>query len=109
MRLRPGRLFGDILKTYVRSELRLTETLCPPGFRAPRHSHELFLFCFIIEGGFSETCGQRERECTPFNPHHASAGRDARESILLHRGTLFRRRNWAAMALKNSRILFDVR
>lgn len=54
MKLRPGHLFGCTLKTYVGSELRLTETLCPPGLRAPRHSHELFLFCFMIEGGFSE-------------------------------------------------------
>lgn len=65
MRLRPGRLFGDILKTSVGSELWLTETLCPPSFKAPRHSHELFQFCFVIEGGFSEKCGQRKRECTP--------------------------------------------
>ncbi len=65
MSLRHRRLFGDILKTYVGSELRLTETLCAPGFRAPRHSHELFQFCFIIEGGFSEKCGQKMRECAP--------------------------------------------
>jgi len=66
MKLCPGRFFGGILKTYVGSELRLTETLCPPGLRAPPHSHELFLFCFMIEGGFSEKLGQRTRECTPF-------------------------------------------
>ena len=66
MKLRPGHLFGGTLKTYVASELRLTETLCPPGLRAPPHSHELFLFCFMIEGGFSEKLGKRNRECTPF-------------------------------------------
>jgi AraC family transcriptional regulator len=65
MSLRQSRLFGDVLKTYVGSELRLTETLCAPSFRAPRHSHELFQFCFIIEGGFSENCGQKTRECAP--------------------------------------------
>ena len=66
MRLCQGRMFGDIRKTYVGSELRLSETLCPPGLKAPRHAHELFLFCFMIEGGFSEKLGQRKRECTPF-------------------------------------------
>lgn len=44
----------------------MTETLCRPGFRAPRHSHELFQFCFIIDGGFSEECGRRTRECLPY-------------------------------------------
>src|SRR5215208_6671111 len=66
MKLHPGRLFGGILKTYAGSELRLTETLCPPGLRAPRHSHELFLFCFMIQGGFTEKLGRRKRECTRF-------------------------------------------
>jgi AraC family transcriptional regulator len=66
MKLSPGHFFGGTLKTYVGSELRLTETLCPPGLRAPRHSHELFLFCLMIEGGFSEKIGQKNRECTPF-------------------------------------------
>jgi len=65
MSLRQSRLFGDVLKTYAGSGLRLTETLCAPGFRAPRHSHELFQFCFIIEGGFSENCVQKTRECAP--------------------------------------------
>lgn len=65
MNLRQRRLFGDILKTFVGSELRLTETLCPPSLEAPRHSHELFQFCLIIEGGFSEKCGQKTRECAP--------------------------------------------
>lgn len=66
MRLCQGRMFGDIRKTYVGSELQLTETFCPPGFRAPRHSHERFLFCLMIEGGFSEKLAHRKRECTPF-------------------------------------------
>jgi AraC family transcriptional regulator len=65
MSLRQRWLFGDVLKTYVGSELRLTETLCAPSFRAPHHSHELFQFCLIIEGGFSEKCGQKTRECAP--------------------------------------------
>jgi len=66
MKRRPGQVFGGIQKSYVGSELRLTETLCPPGFSAPRHSHELFLFCLMIEGGFSEKLGAHKRECTPF-------------------------------------------
>jgi AraC family transcriptional regulator len=66
MKLTPGTMFGGIQKSYTGNEVRLTETLCAPGLKAPRHSHELFLFCFMIEGGFSEKLGQRNRECSPF-------------------------------------------
>ena len=65
MKSQPSPLFGETLKTYVGEGLKLTETLCGPGFRAPRHSHELFQFCWIIDGGFSEECGPKTRECLP--------------------------------------------
>ena len=65
MKTQPSPLFGKTLKTYVGEGLKLTETLCGPGLRAPRHSHELFQFCWIIDGGFSEEYGRKTRECVP--------------------------------------------
>jgi AraC family transcriptional regulator len=65
LRLGPGQLHGENLKSHQFGSVRVTETLHPAGLKTQRHSHELALFCFVREGGFSEVYGRRRRECVP--------------------------------------------
>jgi AraC family transcriptional regulator len=65
LRLGPGQLHGENLKSHQFGGVRVTETLHPAGLKTQRHSHELAQFCFVREGSFSEVCGRRHRECGP--------------------------------------------
>jgi AraC family transcriptional regulator len=67
MKLSRGQMGGAVLKTQAVGGLHLTETLCLPHHRAPRHSHELFQFCLVREGAFTESDGRNVRECTAFS------------------------------------------
>ena len=67
MKLSPGQMGGSILKTETVVGLRLTETLCLPNHKAPNHSHELFHFCLITAGAFTESYGRNVRECAAFS------------------------------------------
>lgn len=63
MKLSAGQMGGVIVKAESVAGLRLTETFCPPNHRAPKHWHELFHFCLIRDGSYTEYCGRRVREC----------------------------------------------
>jgi AraC family transcriptional regulator len=65
MRLPPGHFYGQIVKSIKSSGLILAETIYPPGFQVPKHSHELFQFCLVREGSFTDISGRRSRECRP--------------------------------------------
>ena len=67
MKLSPGQLYGSILKAEALGGLRLTETSCLPNLKAPKHSHDLFQFCLITAGGFTESYGRNVRACTGFS------------------------------------------
>lgn len=43
----------------------LGERLYPAYFQTPSHSHDLALFCYVVEGGFTEKYGSRTRDCAP--------------------------------------------
>lgn len=43
----------------------LSERVYPPRFKTPRHHHKRALFCFVIQGDYTETYGVRSRECKP--------------------------------------------
>ena len=85
--LAPGYLYGDSLRSRKVAGFDLSERIYPPGFKTPRHSHRRALFCFVIQGDYTETYGTRTRECKSssllFHPageqhaehFHASGGR----------------------------------
>jgi AraC family transcriptional regulator len=47
------------------SGLNFSETRYLAGFRMPAHQHGPASFSFVLEGGYTETLGARERECKP--------------------------------------------
>jgi AraC family transcriptional regulator len=47
------------------SGLSLSETRYVAGLRMPAHQHGPAAFSFVLEGGYTETLGARERECKP--------------------------------------------
>ena len=61
--LPPGSLYGDNLRSRKVASFDLSERVYPPRFKTPRHSHKRSLFCFVIQGGYTETYGARTREC----------------------------------------------
>lgn len=63
MKLAAGQMGGAVIKAVSFAGLRLTETFCPPHHRAPEHSHELFHFCLVRGGSYTEYCGRKAREC----------------------------------------------
>ena len=62
--LPPGYLYGQNLRSRAVASFALSERLYPPRYKTPKHSHKRALFCFVIEGGYTETYGGRLRECT---------------------------------------------
>ena len=63
--LAPGKLFGASLKSRDISSFRLSERTYPPRFLTPKHSHRWPLFCFVIDGAYTETYGAKTRACRP--------------------------------------------
>ena len=61
--LGPGYLYGDTLRSRKVAGFDLSERIYPPGYKTPRHSHRRALFCFVIQGDYTETYGTRTREC----------------------------------------------
>jgi AraC family transcriptional regulator len=65
VQLRPGYLYGDNLRSCKVASFDLSERVYPPRFKTPRHSHRRALFCFVIQGDYTETYGTRTRLCKP--------------------------------------------
>jgi len=63
VQLAPGRLYGETLKSQKVASFELSERHYPPRFKTPRHSHKQALFCFVMQGGYTETYGKKTREC----------------------------------------------
>src|SRR5438128_2592910 len=62
-RLPPGYLYGDSLRSRKVASFELSDRAYSPNFMTPRHSHKRPLFCFVIQGEYTETYGSRTREC----------------------------------------------
>jgi AraC family transcriptional regulator len=67
-----ARIYDDIgsggLSQYHLSKqeiagLLATETCHPPGFKVPRHAHDLTSFYLVLEGSLTEFSGRNRREC----------------------------------------------
>ena len=62
----------------------LTESIFPPGFHLPRHSHQYHCVYLVLNGSFTETWGSKNRirerfdvVLTPLNQPHADTFHDA--------------------------------
>jgi AraC family transcriptional regulator len=63
--LAPGHLYGETLRNRQIAGFELSERIYPARFQTPRHSHKQALFCFVIQGDYTETYGRKTRECRP--------------------------------------------
>jgi AraC family transcriptional regulator len=84
LQLPAGRLYGERLKSHKVAHFELSERAYPPRFKTPKHSHKQALFCFVIQGDYTETYERRTRECQsstllfhPPNELHAESFHDA--------------------------------
>jgi AraC family transcriptional regulator len=58
-------LYGKGVKSHKVGAFTLSERLYPAYFQTPRHTHDCALFCFVVQGGYTETYGSRTRACEP--------------------------------------------
>jgi len=63
--LLPGHFYGKTLKSHKVASFELSDRVYPPRFKTPKHSHKQALFCFVMQGCYTETYGKRTRECAP--------------------------------------------
>src|SRR5262249_3155114 len=55
--------YGENVRSHKVASFALSERFYPPRFETPKHSHKQALFCFVIEGNYTETYGTHTREC----------------------------------------------
>ncbi len=65
MKLSSAHLFGNVLSNASVAGLTMTETSYASSLKLPKHAHEQTYFCFVLEGGFTESYGRRSRSCSP--------------------------------------------
>jgi len=63
MHLPPGYLYGENLRSHNVASFALSERFYPPQFKTPKHSHRRALFCFVIQGDYTESYEGQIREC----------------------------------------------
>ena len=84
LQLPPGSLYGETLRSLKVSSFELSERVYPARFTTPKHSHKRALFCFVVQGDYTETYGKKTRECStsallfhPANETHAEHFHDS--------------------------------
>jgi AraC family transcriptional regulator len=65
LQLPPGSLYGETLRSHKVSSFELSERVYPARFKTPKHSHKQALFCYVVQGDYTETYGGKTRECSP--------------------------------------------
>ncbi len=65
VKLQPGQRYGQPGGSLEIGSFRLSERAYPPGYMTPVHSHERALFCFVVQGSYTETYGSLTRSCKP--------------------------------------------
>ncbi|MBO0721928.1 MAG: AraC family ligand binding domain-containing protein, partial [Blastocatellia bacterium] len=63
VQLPPGSFYGETLRSCKLSSLELSERIYPARFHTPKHSHKQALFCYVMEGEYTEEFSGRTREC----------------------------------------------
>jgi AraC family transcriptional regulator len=61
--LPPGSYYGETLRSRKVASFELSERVYSPGYRTPEHTHKQALFCFVMQGNYTETYGGKTREC----------------------------------------------
>lgn len=61
--LPPGSYYGETLRSRKVASFELSERVYSPGYQTPKHTHKQALFCFVMDGGYTETYGSKTREC----------------------------------------------
>lgn len=62
--LSPGSYYGQTLRNRKVASFELSERVYSPGYQTPKHTHKQALFCFVMDGWYTETYGDKTRECT---------------------------------------------
>jgi AraC family transcriptional regulator len=76
LRLAHGHYFGESLRRGSVGALTLIESQYAAGLVASRHTHERSCFCIVLDGGFSETYGRKQRRCSAGSVIFRPAGED---------------------------------
>lgn len=63
LKLDAGCFYGKALRNSDAAGLIFSESTYPPDSRLPKHSHLHPYFCFVMEGSYTETYGNKVREC----------------------------------------------
>lgn len=58
----------------ISPSIRLTESLYRKSLKLSKHFHEHAHFCLLLDGSFSEICGNRTLECKPMSLSFLAAG-----------------------------------
>lgn len=61
--LPPGKYYGETLRIRKFASFELSERVYSPWFQTPKHTHKQALFCFVMQGHYTESYGSRTREC----------------------------------------------
>lgn len=61
--LSKGILYGQTVRSRQIGNFALSERIYPPYFKTPEHSHNGALFCFVMQGGYTEKYNNIIREC----------------------------------------------
>lgn len=64
MQLLPGSYYGETLRSRKVAGFELSERVYPPWYQTPEHTHKQALFCFVMQGNYTETYGGKTRECS---------------------------------------------
>lgn len=65
LQLPPGSYYGETLRCRKVASFELSERVYSPGYQTPKHTHKQALFCFVMQGNYTETYGGKTRECKP--------------------------------------------
>ena len=63
MQLPSGSYYGETLRSRKMASFELSERVYSPGYQTPEHTHKQALFCFVMQGNYTETYGGKTREC----------------------------------------------
>lgn len=63
VQLPSGRYYGETLRSRKIASFELSERVYSPGYQTPKHTHNQALFCFVMQGNYTESYGGKTREC----------------------------------------------
>lgn len=88
-RLASGQFYGEIRKNHAVGGFALTEAVYSAGLELPRHAHESSYFCFVLDGGYTESLDGRTHERKPSTLIFHPAGEPHSDSFHAAGGRLF--------------------